>query len=150
LNEGAFSFEESHDVWRLLAAMTFHKARNAVLFHQRHRRDVRRDLALHPDEDSAGGGDAFLAEAPQAEDLDLLFDCLEQLLTGLPDGYREIVVRRREGDWIREIARRVQRTRQTVSRVLSHLQERAARLRESAPCPSPASPLPRTTRRGCD
>ena len=40
LQEGEFTFDDSHDVWRLLATMTYCKARNLVKFHQRHRRDV--------------------------------------------------------------------------------------------------------------
>ncbi len=136
LHEGRFSFEESHDIWRLLAAMTFHKARNAVVFHQRERRDVRRELPLDAD-----GRDDLHEPAQRSQDLDLLFECLEQLLTGLTDVHREIIVRRLEGEAIEAIARQVKRTRQTVSRILAHLQERAAQ--QLAAAPSPPAPLPR-------
>ena len=122
LNEGCFTLEDSHDLWRLLAAMTFHKARNAVKFHQRRCRDSRRE-----DASGAAAGDQAAAPAePGDQDVTVLFDCLERLLVGLPDNYREIVLRRLEGDSIEQIAERVHRSRRTVLRVLSHLQSLAA------------------------
>lgn len=126
LNEGRFAFEESHDVWRLLAAMTFHKARNAVKFHQRERRDVRRDVPLA--RDVAPQQDAAIAIAPVATDSDVstMFEMLERLLDKLPENYRRIVVLRLDGSSIEQIAERVKRSRRTVLRVLAHLQELAA------------------------
>lgn len=122
LNEGCFTFEDSHDLWRLLAAMTFHKARNAIKFHQRRRRDIRRE-----DASGAVAGDQAASPAePGDQDVTVLFDCLERLLAGLPDNYREIVVRRLDGDSIEQIAARVHRSRRTVLRVLAQLQNLAA------------------------
>ena len=46
LSEGRFSFADSGDLWRLLAAMTFQRVRKAVRFHQQQRRDVRREQRL--------------------------------------------------------------------------------------------------------
>jgi RNA polymerase sigma-70 factor (ECF subfamily) len=130
LNDGRFKFDDSHDVWRLLAAMTFHKVQNAVKHHQQQRRDVRRDFPLAVDEVSAKD-EVGQPNTPQTEDLAHLFNCLEQLLKALPDRYREIVIRRLEGDSIEAIAERVQRSRRTVLRVLAHLQELAAQQLEA-------------------
>jgi RNA polymerase sigma factor (sigma-70 family) len=127
LNDGRFSFEESHDVWRLLAVMTFHKARNAVRYHQRTRRDVRRDVPLP--EGESGVADAAVVAGP--EDITVLFNCLEQLMAGLPEDYRDIVVQRLEGRRIEQIAQSVNRSRRTVMRVLARLQDLAAKLVES-------------------
>src|SRR5262249_41033317 len=124
LNEGRFAFDDSHDVWRLLAAMTFHKARNLVQFHERERRDVRRDLPLPQATDSSPGCD--LPE-PREQDLAVLYDSLEQLLAGLPEQHRTILVRRLEGHSIEEVARQVRRSRRTVLRVLALVHKRAAR-----------------------
>jgi RNA polymerase sigma factor (sigma-70 family) len=126
LNDGQFAFEDSHDVWRLLAAMTYRKARNASKFHQRDRRDVRRDQPLAEEADQP-------PDEPGPADVETLFACLEQILAGLPEHYRTIVVRRLEGDSIEQIARQVQRSRRTVLRVLAHLHELAARQLESPP-----------------
>jgi RNA polymerase sigma factor (sigma-70 family) len=130
LNDGRFSFEESHDVWRLLAAMTFHKTINAVKYHQRTRRDVRREISLQANDDSEAMN---LAEVvPSDEDITVLFQCLEKLIANLPENYREIVVQRLEGKRIEEIAQAVNRSRRTVIRVLGHLQDLAAKQLESA------------------
>lgn len=83
LNDGRFSFEESHDVWRLLAAMTFHKTINAVKYHQRTRRDVRRDISLQANDDSEATN---LAEViPSHDDITVLFQCLDHLIANLPE-----------------------------------------------------------------
>jgi DNA-directed RNA polymerase specialized sigma24 family protein len=111
--------------------MTFHKARNATKFHQRERRDVRRDQFVAGGEESSDILGQLVEIAPQEEDVAVLFDCLERLLARLPDNYREIVVRRLEGSSIEEIALAVQRSRRTVLRVLAHVQELAVRELES-------------------
>ena len=126
LNEGQFTFQESLDVWRLLAAMTFHKARNAVKFHERERRDVRRDLPLVPDGDSSNPNPEAIADTPGSDDLEILYECLDKLLAKLPSNYREIVVARLQGESIEQIAQKVKRSRRTVLRVLAHLQELGA------------------------
>ncbi len=124
LGDGEFAFQDSHDVWQLLAAITFRKARNAVRYHTQERRDVRRDLPLAPPADaSAAPGDV---PDPGPRDLDVLFESLEELLAGLPETHRTIVVARLEGYGIEEIAQRVQRTRHTVTRVLAHVRAAAA------------------------
>lgn len=129
LNEDRFSFEDSHDVWRLLATITFCKARNAIKHHQRQRRDVRRETPLESG-DSLPLSSRFEDE-PGAEDLAVLVESLERLLAGLPELHRTIVVQRLEGDSIEQIARQVERSRRTVLRVLAHVQELGARALEA-------------------
>jgi RNA polymerase sigma-70 factor (ECF subfamily) len=133
LNDGRFKFDDSHDVWRLLAAMTFHKAQNAVKHHQQQKRDVRRDHALAGHEPADRKGSRKPLESTGAADVGHLFECLENLLTALPEQYRQIVIRRLEGDSIESIARQVQRSRRTVLRVLAHLQDLASQQLEALP-----------------
>ncbi len=129
LNDGEFAFDDSHDLWQLLAAITFRKARNAVKFHHRQRRDVRRERPLAP---GTGADDEELPD-PSDSDLDVLFSSLEELLAGLPDTHRAIVVARLEGESVDAIAQRVRRTRQTVSRVLSQVRKYASARVEELP-----------------
>lgn len=129
LEEGNFAFTEAQDIWRLLAAMTFYKARNAVKYHLRECRDARRERPLQTGGDSTEGYDVPDLE-PRAADLELLFESLDKLLAGLPDTHREIVIWRLQGETIEQIAQRVCRTRQTVMRVLKRVQESAARIVE--------------------
>ncbi len=84
LHEGRFVIADPEALWRLLASMTFHKARNAAKFHQRRCRDVRRDCAL------AGEG----PPEPTGEDVDALMETVNNLLAGLPETHQAIVARR--------------------------------------------------------
>jgi RNA polymerase sigma-70 factor (ECF subfamily) len=119
LHQGQFAFEESHDLWRPLAAMTFHKTRNVVKFHLRERRDSRREQPL-------GQDDNLKDSSPDEHDLAALVNSLEKLVSKLSDTRREIVLRRLDGMPIQDIAAQVGCSRQTVYRVLPHVQEIAA------------------------
>jgi RNA polymerase sigma-70 factor (ECF subfamily) len=124
-NQGEFSFAESHDVWRLLAVMTYHKVQYSVRHHQRGRRDVRREIAGSLGNIDRAGMRSSEAE-PGPHDVSTLFDCLENLLHELPELYRDIVVQRLEGASIAEIAATVNRSQRTVLRVLANVRDSAA------------------------
>ncbi|TXT33426.1 MAG: DNA-directed RNA polymerase subunit sigma24 [Planctomycetota bacterium] len=116
LKQGEFQFDEDHNVWQLLAAITFCKTQNLVKHHYRQKRDARRD-------EPTPVSDGLRDRVPGPEDLAIFYESLESLLTGLPDNYRELVLLRLEGYSIAEIAQRVQRSQRTVLRVLSRLRE---------------------------
>lgn len=128
LKEGRFSFDDSGDVWRLLAALTFQKATQAARFHQRQRRDVRRETQLH----SGAGGNVpaqpLVQYEPGPEDLAILVAYLEQLLDRVPASYRDIIVHRLNGDSIDEIALKVKRSRRSVFRAMADLEKLAVSL----------------------
>jgi len=132
LKDGRFSFVDSGDLWRLLAAMTFHRATKAVRFHQQQRGDVRRERPLAGSDNSPGGSAAIVEPQPGWDDLIALFDALGRLLDRLPEKYREIAVLQLEGHSVDEIARAVWRSRRTVFRALAELEALAARLLEPA------------------
>lgn len=131
LQDGQFAFDDSLDVWRLLAAMTYCKTRNLVKFHQRRRRDVRRERPLDFEPDISPGAGP-VENSLGYEDVTVLLECLEQLLSRLPDPGREIVMRRLDGQSIDQIAKNVRRSRRTVLRVLSHVKELGVRHLEAA------------------
>ena len=114
--EGSFHCEDSADVWQLLAAMTYHKARSAVRFHRQQRRDVRQESGepIPEQRDPA---------APGPEDVRLLFDSLESVLLRVAPHYRDIVLARMEGAEVGEIASRIGRSERTVLRALARLKE---------------------------
>jgi len=126
LKGGEFSFEDSHDLWRLLTVMTYHKVQNTIKHHQRGRRDVRREKA--PD---ASEG-ALAIETPGPEDVIILYECLERLIGGLPAEYHDIVTLRLEGNTIAEIAKKVSYSQRTVLRVLGNVQASAVKQLESS------------------
>ncbi len=120
LKGGEFSFEDSHDMWRLLTVMTFHKVQNSIKHHQRGRRDVRREKSSEDDKEAA-----IPEPTPGPEDVAILYECLERLLGDLPDEYRAIVTLRLEGHTIAEVAKKVSYSQRTVLRVLGNVQAQA-------------------------
>ena len=124
LGEGQFQFEGPDDLWRLLATMTFRKVCNACKFHTRDRRDARRDLPLVPrSEGEAAASTDMLA---MDEDIDVLWECLDELLRNLPESCRDILVLRLQGHPIESIGPQVGRSRRTVMRVLAGISASAA------------------------
>mgnify|MGYP003390088238 CR=1 FL=1 len=126
LNDGAFALEEPHDVWRVLAAITFHKTCRTIRFHQQERRDVRRETPVTFDNDSVRNAPPPAEPAPGPEDIATLFDSLDQLLRRLPEHQREVVVLRLEGFSIDEIATKMDRSQSTVLRALARVRDVAA------------------------
>lgn len=120
LREGRFSFEDSGDMWRLLAAMTFQKAREAGKFHHRQRRNARRDVSLADDSSPAD-------PEPSPDDLAVLVECLDLLVARMPVKYREIAIHRLNGDSIEQIATKVGRSSRTVLRAMSEMERLATR-----------------------
>jgi RNA polymerase sigma-70 factor, ECF subfamily len=124
LDKGEFAFEESHDVWRLLAVMTFRKSRNQVKHHRRLQRDAFRETSYRPSSDS-GPTHELVDPAPDASDVAMMVEHLEQLLAGLPERHHRLVSLRLEGLSTSEIARETGVSKRTVLRVLARLQELA-------------------------
>lgn len=131
LRQGQFRFEDSHDVWRVLATLTFHKCTNAVAHHQRQRRDVRREKARLAD-GSAAQPVVAVERTPGPEDVAALYECLERLLAELPPRYATIVSLRLQGEPIAAIAEQVRYSRRTVIRVLGQVQDNALKRLDSA------------------
>lgn len=116
LKQGEFEFDGEHDVWQLLATITYCKTQNLVKHHHRQKRDARRD-------EPTSVSDGLQDRVPGPEDIAMFYESLAKLLGGLPEHYREFVLLRLEGYSIEEIAQRVQRSQRTVLRVLSRLRE---------------------------
>ncbi len=115
-------------MWRLLAALTLQKATQAARFHQRQRRDVRRETPIESGASGVGGALALPQHEPGPEDLAILVDYLEQILTRVPASYRDIIVHRLNGDSIDEIAVKVKRSRGSVFRAMADLEKLAVSL----------------------
>ncbi|MCI0683249.1 MAG: sigma-70 family RNA polymerase sigma factor [Gemmataceae bacterium] len=126
LRDGQFKFEDSHDLWRLLIVMTYHKVSNTIKHHLRHRRDLRRERTPAADE-------ALPQPEPGPEDLAVLQDLLANMLEGLPDAYQRMVTLRLEGFSLEEIAARVNLSRRTIIRVLNKVEASAVERLELAP-----------------
>ncbi len=117
--QGDFHIDSSVDLWRLLAKITLLKTRAVARFHSAKLRDVNAE---------AGVGDEWIAEAAATEpgpaEAALLLDQIEALLAGLPETYREILLRRLEGHDAAAIAIQLGLSRRTIQRGLNLLRDR--------------------------
>ncbi len=127
MDEGQFDFEETHDIWLLLAAMTFRKVHNAVKFQKRQQRDVGRDVPLRSSQESNLVWEPT-DPAPRPDDLVIFVECLDALLARLPENYQRIVTLRMEGFSIAAISDQVELTQRSVLRVLAHTRDLAAEI----------------------
>ncbi len=108
-----FEFDEVPDVWRLLAAMTYHKVQRAIRHHSRQKRDYSRDHAT--DEMVQSVQDI----SPTASSVAMMIELMEQILDELPDTHKTIVRLRMDGQTVAEIAEQVQLSTRTVIRALN-------------------------------
>ena len=119
---GEFAFDETYDVWRLLATITYRKARSQITHHRRQQRDAFREASdLEAD---AGTFDC----TPEAEDVVVLIDLLEKALSQLPEHHHELVNLRLQGFSVAEVAEKVSVSERTVLRVLARLKKLIADL----------------------
>jgi RNA polymerase sigma factor (sigma-70 family) len=108
------------DLWRLLMAITIHKANNLARDQRRQRRDIRRTDAAAPAADSDPYGlDQLVSHNPPAELVTMLSDSLDRLFSLIPDGeLRSMVLYKLEGFTNAEIAAKTGRSRPTIERRL--------------------------------
>ncbi len=117
LQEGTIRIEHSHQLWRLLATITFCKTRSHA---RRHTAEMRSIYAEQ--------GDAaelqLLEREPLPEDGLALWEEIDIALDGLPDRAGEILSRRLDGKNKSEIASEMNLSRQTIHRILKLVEER--------------------------
>jgi RNA polymerase sigma factor (sigma-70 family) len=126
--EGRYDVPEGEALWKLLLVMTLNQIRGVGEFHRAARRDLRR---------TAGGVNyewAVASESGRDEStLAILPMVIDEILEGLPQGQRSIVVMRVEGYRVAEIAERTGRSKRAVERVLQEFGRRlGAQIGESA------------------
>lgn len=118
LDTDSYTVPEGDDLWRLLLVIALHKIRNNSAHHRAAKRDVR--ATAHGallDGQASSGEDSCEAMALRLT--------VEELLSELSPGHRSIIVLRIEGHEIAEIARRTQRSKRSVERVLQEFRRQA-------------------------
>ena len=110
---GKFEFDETPDIWRLLAAITYHKVQRAIRHHDRQRRDTKREIAF--DDRVEVPPDV----APTASSVVMMMEFLDQILNELPSSHQQMVRLRMEGYTLVEIAEQVKVSTRTVIRALN-------------------------------
>ena len=121
--EGEFRIDSTAQLWRLLVKITLMKARAKARHHTAEIRDVAAEA------DSVG--EPWLVEAVTREpgplEAVMLVDQIETMLQGLPPLSCHVLDLRLQGCGTKEIASRLDVSRQTVHRVLNLLQARLER-----------------------
>ncbi|MEZ6135717.1 MAG: sigma-70 family RNA polymerase sigma factor [Pirellulaceae bacterium] len=122
---GRFRFEEAADVWRLLAAITWHKVQRSIRHHHQQGRDVQKESHTEVSELNQPLND------PTASSLVLMMELLDEIMSRIPDKHREILRLRMEEFSVDEIAEAVGVSSRTVDRALALVRKVAAELMEN-------------------
>lgn len=119
---GSFVFEESSDVWRLLAAITYRKVQQTIRHHHRQQRDVTRE-SVPTDEFSP-----LVESEATASSLTMMEELIDGIIERIPETHRSILTLRLENYSIEEIADKVQVSSRTVERALALIRKTATQL----------------------
>ncbi len=120
--DGRLTAEGWDGLWTILTILTVRKCGHKVEHFRAARRDVGRETPAAPDSDSRPGPEAA-APDPQPVEALLLAETLEEVLRGLREDQRPIVLLRLQGFLQQEIAEQVGCTERTVERVLRNIRQ---------------------------
>ena len=118
---GQFVFDETSDVWRLLAAITYRKVQQTIRHHHRQQRDVKRET-LSDDLSPVTESEATVSSLAMMEEL------IDRIVDRIPETHRCILTLRLENYSIEEIADKVQVSSRTVERALALIRKTATQL----------------------
>lgn len=119
--QGFYTAPDGEELWGLLLVITLNKIRTKGAYHRAGKRDVRKTT----------GGDALTGPGmdPPADDTAataMLQMVIDEVLSNLPEGHREVVRMRIEGHEVADIATATGRSKRTVERVLQEFRGRMA------------------------
>lgn len=122
---GQYDLPEGDELWKLFLVIGLNKVRAVAVHHRAGKRDVR----------ATQGPDALAAVPAEGEAsaLQILQLTIDELLTPLPETYRQVITLRVEGYEVAEIADRVGRSRRSVERILQEFRARLQGLIHDAP-----------------
>jgi RNA polymerase sigma-70 factor (ECF subfamily) len=123
-----FDLDDWNSLWSLLALITLRKCAKKNAHFLKPGRDVRKERTTPSSEDERDALREVIAREPAPEDAVMLMETVEQILDGLRQHEREMVLRRLQGQSVQEISaeldcteRKTQRVLQRVRRRLEHL-----------------------------
>lgn len=117
-----FQFCEASDVWRLLAAITWHKVQRTIRYNHQLERDVQKETA------AAATQDVKPCDDPTASSLVVMMELMDQIMDRIPEKHREILRLRMEEYSIDEISEAVGVSSRTVDRALALVRKVASEL----------------------
>jgi RNA polymerase sigma-70 factor, ECF subfamily len=116
--EGHYQLPEGDELWKLFLVISLNKIRTLGQYHRAAKRNVEQTAALERIETFVEGSD------PDAEAYRVLRMTIDDLLGGLPEIQRRMVVLRIEGQNVGEIADRTKRSKRSVERLLQDFRQR--------------------------
>jgi len=126
--EDKFTLRDWDSLWGVLVVITLRKCGRQVEWYGAKRRDVNQEMRLAGDaEDSTGTDWEAIAREPSPAEATMLAETVEHLMRGLNDRQQTITMLRLQGHTVREISQHVERTEQTVRRVLREVKDRLER-----------------------
>jgi RNA polymerase sigma-70 factor (ECF subfamily) len=116
--QGEFDLDSWDSLWSLLSVITVRKCGRWRRYFRAERRNLQAEVSSWE----------LFADEPTPEEAAILTETLEQVMRGLEDGEREMVMLSLQGYTVAEISDQVDRTRRTVQRVLQRVRQRLERL----------------------
>lgn len=121
---GQFIFQETPDVWRLLAAITYRKVQQTIRFHHQQQRDVQREESGTEQDERVPESEATVSS------LAIMVELVDRIVERIPEQHREILTLRLENYSVDEIAEKVEVSTRTVERALAIIRKTATSLLE--------------------
>jgi RNA polymerase sigma factor (sigma-70 family) len=123
--DGAYSLDESGDLWRLLVVMTLNKLRTQVEHHTARKRAIQAEQSSAPNERSSLlAMPEAMAREPSPQEALAVVEQVTELMHGMTPVQCRMLEMRLQGYRLEEIAVEVQRSERGVRRLLDKVKER--------------------------
>jgi RNA polymerase sigma-70 factor, ECF subfamily len=116
--QGHYQLPDGDELWKLFLVISLNKIRTLGQYHRAAKRNVEQTAGLERVQPLAED------RSPDTEAFRVLRLTIEDLLGGLPEIQRKMVVLRIEGQNVREIAEQTRRSKRSVERLLQDFRER--------------------------
>jgi RNA polymerase sigma factor (sigma-70 family) len=118
---GRYALDRSGDLWRLLVAITLHKARRQIEVHTADKRSINLEQRL--EDGVLGIPAAALAHEPSVVEAMALTETVEAVLCRLTPTERRVIELRLQGYSLAEIVAESERSRATVQRIIDRVKQ---------------------------
>lgn len=122
--DGAYSFKESGDLWRLLVVITLNKLRRQVERHSAGKRAMNHEQSFQNDGSTTALRPEAVAGEPSPDEALAVVEEVQQLMQGLTPSQCQMLELRLQGYTVDEIAAQVNRSERGVRRLLDKIKER--------------------------
>ena len=116
--QGHYDIPDGEELWKLFLVLALNKIRGLAVYHRAAKRDVRQTTELDRIVEHTN------AELPDDTAYEILRLTIDDILNGLPEPQRSMVVMRIEGNDIQQIATATERSKRSVERALQTFRQR--------------------------